>query len=202
MIDQFIEGNKRFQESEFLENRDYYQGLSTGQSPKVLWIGCSDSRVDPERITNARAGEIFVHRNIGNIVPISGWNFATVLEYAINHLKVKDVVICGHSDCGAIKGLGKETDDAYIPFWLGNAIMAKERVDQRLAPASTPEEEKARLNEIVKENVRLQLEHLRNYPLVKKAEREESEILPIGTSSRLISTNGIGGYWFLRISPT
>lgn len=173
MIDQFIKGNKRFQETEFLENRDYYQGLSTGQSPKVLWIGCSDSRVDPERITAARAGEIFVHRNIGNIVPISGWNFATVLEYAINHLKVNDIVICGHSDCGAIKGLGKETNDAYIPFWLGNAITAKERVDQRLPPASTPDEEKARLNEIVKENVRLQLEHLRNYPLVKKAEREE-----------------------------
>lgn len=171
MIDQFIEGNKRFQEQDFQENRDYYQGLTNGQSPTVLWIGCSDSRVDPERITGARAGEIFVHRNIGNIVPISGWNFATVLEYAINHLKVHDIVICGHSDCGAIKGLGKETDDAYIPFWLGNAIMAKERIDQRLPLASTPEEEKARLNEIVKENVRLQLEHLRSYPLAKQAEK-------------------------------
>jgi carbonic anhydrase len=173
MIDHLFEGNKRFLETDFIENKDYYKGLSTGQSPKVLWIGCSDSRVDPERITAARAGEIFVHRNIGNIVPISGWNFATVLEYAIKHLKVKDIVICGHSDCGAIKGLDKETDDAYVPFWLGNAIEAKERVDERLPPASTPEEKVARLDEIAKENVRLQLKHLRNYPLVKKAERDE-----------------------------
>ncbi len=95
-----------------------------------------------------------------------------MLEYAVNHLKVGDIVICGHSDCGAIKGLGKESDDAYIPLWLNNAKEAKRRVECRMQVPQTPEEEKIwqRLVEI--ENVGLQLEHLRTYPPVMTAEKE------------------------------
>ena len=172
MIDRFIEGNKNFLEDDFKKNPDHYGPLASDQHPVVLWIGCSDSRVDPERITGSRAGEIFVQRNIGNIVPVHDWNFATVLEYAVNHLKVGDIVICGHSDCGAIKGLGKESEDAYIPLWLNNAKEAKRRVECRMQVPQTPEEEKIwqRLVEI--ENVGLQLEHLRTYPPVMAAEKE------------------------------
>jgi len=166
----FIEGNRKFRENEFAEQQEYYKALASSQKPCVLWIGCSDSRVNPERITDARAGQIFVHRNIGNVVPNYDWNFATVLEYAINHLKVKDIVICGHSDCGACKALDANLEhDHYIPFWLSNAMPAKERVDSQ-QPAPTGDAEKAaRLEAIVKENVRLQLEHLRAYPIVKAA---------------------------------
>ncbi len=138
----------------------------------MLWIGCSDSRVNPERVTGARSGEIFVQRNIGNIVPIHDWNFATVLEYAVVHLKVKDIAVCGHSDCGAIKALDKESSDSYIPLWLNNARDAKERVDQRISAPATPEEKRARYTEIEKENVRLQIEHLNLYPVVKSAVRD------------------------------
>src|SRR5208337_4170171 len=147
----------------------HYRDLVEAQHPKVLWLGCSDSRVNPERITMALAGEIFVQRNIGNIVPAHDWNFATVLEYAIVHLKVEDIVVCGHSDCGAIKAMDTVSTDAYIPLWLNNARLAKERVDSKIPMAQTAEEIKARHTAIEQENVRLQLEHLLTYPPVKNA---------------------------------
>ena len=146
MIDSFIEGNKIFLEQDFERKKDRYMTLVESQHPTVLWIGCSDSRVNAERITHCRAGELFTHRNIGNIVPTHDWNFATVLEYAVRHLKVKDIVICGHSDCGALKALDADmTGDAYIPMWINNAREAQVRVDARLGkPATTPEEKAAR----------------------------------------------------------
>jgi carbonic anhydrase len=171
MIDRFLEGNRKFLEEDFAQNPEHYGSLVSSQSPTVLWIGCSDSRVNPERITGAKAGEIFVQRNIGNIVPIHDWNFATVLEYAVNHLKVDDIVVCGHSDCGAMKALDKESTDAYIPLWLNNAVEAKTRVDARISSPKTPEEEKERRRMIELENIKLQLEHLRTYPPVKAAEK-------------------------------
>ena len=172
MINSFIEGNKVFLEKDFERKKDRYMQLTTAQHPTVLWIECSDSRVNAERITHSRSGELFTHRNIGNIVPTHDWNFATVLEYAIKHLKVKDIVICGHSDCGALKALEADTSkDSYIPLWINNARDAQVRVDARLGEAKTDEEKVIRKKEIECENVRLQLEHLRTYPLVYLAEK-------------------------------
>ncbi|MDD4255375.1 MAG: carbonic anhydrase [Methanofollis sp.] len=174
MIDRFLEGNKTFIEGEFTEHRDYYRDLATGQSPTVLWIGCSDSRVAPERITSAKAGEIFVHRNIGNIVRIGDWNFATILEYAVKHLKVSDIVVCGHSDCGAIKALAsdKESNEAYIPLWLSNAAVARATVETKMPKPTKAEDLRAWHRMIEEENVKLQLENLRTYPIVREAEKE------------------------------
>jgi carbonic anhydrase len=172
MIDDLLEGNKRFRETEFKDHVELYQNLAKGQSPKVLWLGCSDSRLQTGHITNAPPGTLFIQRNIGNIVPIHDWNFATVLEYALNHLKVADIVICGHSDCGAIKALDKESTDNYIPLWLNNAIPAKEKVDSQIKTPSNPAEQKERSRRIEMENVRLQLEHLKTYPLIKTALQE------------------------------
>lgn len=173
MIDHILEGNKEFIKGDFTENRDYYRALAGGQSPTVLWIGCSDSRVAPERITGARAGEIFVHRNIGNIVRVGDWNFATILEYAIKHLKVSDIVICGHSDCGAIKALvsDKESDEAYIPLWLSNASQARAELEREVPKPADPEAQKAWRRRVEEENVKLQLKNLRTYPIVREAER-------------------------------
>ena len=129
--------------------------------------------MNPERITHCRAGELFTHRNIGNIVPTHDWNFATVLEYAVSHLKVQDIVVCGHSDCGALNALDVDmSKDSYIPLWINHAREAQVRVDERLGEAKTPEEKAARKREIEYENIRLQLEHLRLYPLVANAEKE------------------------------
>ena len=169
MIDNLLLGNLRFREADFTPNIDYYKELAGGQHPSTLWIACSDSRLQSGHITQARAGELFIQRNIGNIVPIHDWNFATVLEYAVVHLKVNDVVICGHSNCGAIRALDQKSDDAYIPLWLNNAREAKTRVDAKISPPETVLEKEERYRLIEQENVRLQIEHLHSYPLLKKA---------------------------------
>lgn len=163
MIDDFIEGNKKFVENDFKKKKDHYSSLSGGQSPKSLWIACSDSRVDPERIISAEMGEIFVHRNIGNLVPEDDLNIATVLEYAVNHLKVGSVVICGHSNCGAMKALVSEgsPEDRYIPLWLDEAKPAAEN--------AASEDDPGRMKSIEIENIKCQLENLKNYYMVRDA---------------------------------
>jgi len=177
MIDSLLEGNKKFRNGFFKENKAHHQELTKGQSPKVLWIGCSDSRLQTGHITQTLPGTLFMHRNIGNVVPLYDWNFATVLEYAIRHLKIKDIVICGHSDCGAIKALDKETDDVYIPLWLNNAVEAKKRIDAKIPAPKTATASKERSRMIEKENVRLQIEHLKMYPVVKQAlEKKDIQI--------------------------
>jgi carbonic anhydrase len=172
VIEKFLDGNRAFITGDFADKKSFYTSLAKGQSPKVLWIGCSDSRVNPERITSAEAGELFVHRNIGNIVPLSSWSFATVLEYAIRHLKVEEIVVCGHSDCGAMKALGKETEDVYIPLWLNNAGEVLAKVEAEIGKLPRPPDERGRRRMIELENVRLQIAHLRTYPLVRRAEAE------------------------------
>jgi carbonic anhydrase len=172
MIDKLLLGNLRFRETDFTPNIDYYKELAGSQNPETLWIACSDSRLQSGHITQARAGELFIQRNIGNIVPVHDWNFATVLEYAVVHLEVKDVVICGHSNCGAIRALDKVSTDSYIPLWLNNAREAKTRVDAKIRMPETVLEKEERYKLIEQENVRLQMEHLYTYPLLKKAADE------------------------------
>jgi carbonic anhydrase len=170
MISTLLDGNRRFVEKVFDLERDYFADLAKQQRPTVLWIGCSDSRVAVNTITQTRPGEVFVHRNVGNIVATNDWNLSAVLEFSINHLKIPDIVICGHYGCGGIAALDEEhKDDRYIPIWLNNACKAKERVDEKLRREnlSIPTEERMHL--IVEENVRLQLEHLLEYPFVHTA---------------------------------
>jgi carbonic anhydrase len=172
-IERMFLGNAVFRETDFLPNLPYWRKIVLGQKPKILWIGCSDSRVNPERITGSIPGELFVQRNIGNIVPLQDWNFTTVLEYALMNLKVEHIIICGHSDCGAIKALDhEENSESYIPVWLNNAKEAKDRVDAKIKKPETPEEIKDRSRLIEMENIRLQMEHLKAHPLVKNTIRE------------------------------
>lgn len=169
LVEELIQGNQKFRDDVYNASIERYLELSAGQNPGVLWIGCSDSRSDPERITSAGPGEIFVTRDIGNIVLNHDWSMAAVLEYSINYLNVQEIVICGHSDCGAMKALDKDLHDPYIPLWLNDAREAKIRVDSRIAVPTTPEQEKERSHQIELENIRLQLEHLLTYPSVKEA---------------------------------
>ena len=173
MISTLINGNKRFVSEVFERERDYFSELAKHQRPTVLWIGCSDSRVPVNTITQTKAGEIFVHRNVGNIVATNDWNLSAVLEFSINHLQIPDIVICGHYGCGGIAALDEENDeDRYIPIWLNNAYKARERVDEKLAALHIDISAEQRMNLIVEENVRLQLEHLLEYPFVRIAMRQ------------------------------
>ncbi len=170
MITGLLDGNKRFVTEVFDREREYFADLAKMQRPTVLWIGCSDSRVPVNTITQTRAGEIFVHRNVANIVATNDWNLSAVLEFSINHLQIPDIVVCGHYGCGGIHAMDeKNRDDRYIPIWLNNAYKAKERVDERLASLQMHIDPEQRMRLIVEENVRLQLEHLQEYPFVRDA---------------------------------
>lgn len=174
MITTLLDGNRRFVTDVFDRERDYFADLAKMQRPTVLWIGCSDSRVPVNTITQTRAGEIFVHRNVANIVATNDWNLSAVLEFSINHLQIPDIVVCGHYGCGGIAAMDeKGRDDRYIPIWLNNAYKAKERVDEKLASLHMQIDSEHRMQLIVEENVRLQLEHLQEYPFVRSAMQEE-----------------------------
>jgi len=170
MIATLLDGNRRFVENVFERERAYFSDLAKQQNPTVLWIGCSDSRVPVNTITQTRPGEIFVHRNVGSIVATNDWNLSAVLEFTINHLRIPDIVICGHYGCGGISALDeKDSDDRYLPIWLNNAYKAKERVDDKLRALHMVCPEQQRMELIVEENVRLQLEHLLEYPFVRNS---------------------------------
>jgi carbonic anhydrase len=171
MISRLLEGNKRFVAETFAKEHEFFADLAKSQRPTVLWIGCSDSRVAVNVITDTRPGEIFVHRNVANVVAENDWNLSAVLEFSINHLQIPDIVICGHYGCGGIAALDadEDTDDRYIPIWLINAYKAKERVDDKLRGLRIELSASQREHLIVEENVRLQLEHLQEYPFVRKS---------------------------------
>jgi carbonic anhydrase len=170
MITTLLDGNKRFVSEVFDRERDYFEDLAKQQRPTVLWIGCSDSRVPVNTITQTRPGDVFVHRNVANIVATNDWNLSAVLEFSINHLLIPDIVVCGHYGCGGIAALDDDnSEDRYIPIWLNNAYKARERVDDKLLELHFQIPEEQRMNLIVEENVRLQLEHLQEYPFVRNA---------------------------------
>jgi len=170
MIRTLLDGNRRFVAEIFEKDKDYFADLRKAQNPTVLWIGCSDSRVPVNTITQTKAGEVFVHRNVGNIVASNDWNLSAVLEFSINHLQIPDIVVCGHYGCGGIRALDEDQgDDRYIPIWLINAQKAVTRVERRLEAGLGEIDPETRHRLIVDENVRLQIEHLEEYPFVATA---------------------------------
>jgi carbonic anhydrase len=170
VIERLLEGNRRFVTQTFEKEQEFFSALAKGQKPTVLWIGCSDSRVPVNTITDTKAGEVFVHRNVANIVANNDWNLSAVLEFSINHLNIPQIIICGHYGCGGIDALDQDDgDDKYIPIWLTNAYKARERVEERIRALRIEIPREQRLKLIVEENVRLQLEHLREYPFVRRA---------------------------------
>ncbi len=176
----------------------YLQAVNEPQSPEALFITCADSRVDPESITQSLTGDLFVTRNVGNLVPAYGemmGGVSAVIEYAVTALKVRHVVVCGHSDCGAMKGLLNPESLATMPTvksWLKNAHAALSVAESLAEPDEKPSTLLRRLTE---ENVLLQLQHLRTHPSVAGAmAREELTIsgwvYDIGTGEVRISEDG------------
>lgn len=113
-----LEGNKQWVDKRLQQDPRYFEKLSTGQSPQFLWIGCSDSRVPANEITDTSPGDIFVHRNIANIVVHSDMNLLSVLDYAVNILKVKHVIVCGHYGCGGVKAAMENEQYGLVDNWL------------------------------------------------------------------------------------
>ena len=113
-----LEGNQQFVEKALEEDPDFFTTLANGQKPPVLWIGCSDSRVPANQITNTKPGEIFVHRNIANVVTHTDMSLLSVLDYAVNVLKVKHVIVVGHYGCGGVLASMTSKQFGLIDNWL------------------------------------------------------------------------------------
>jgi carbonic anhydrase len=118
LYDSLLEGNKQFIEDSLKSDPEYFESLAKGQSPPVLWIGCADSRVPANQITNTAPGQIFVHRNIANMVIHSDMNMLSVLDYAVNVLKVKHVIVTGHYGCGGVIAAISNKQFGLIDNWL------------------------------------------------------------------------------------
>ncbi|RME73060.1 MAG: carbonic anhydrase [Planctomycetota bacterium] len=150
------------------DEQELFTQLATGQEPDVFFITCSDSRIDPNLITQTKPGDLFVLRNAGNIVPphgaIRGGEEATV-EYAVSVLGVRDIVVCGHADCGAMKGLLHPESCRHLPAvsrWLEQAEPVRQIVQTQLQD----EDEEQRLRKAIELNVLQQLTNLRTHPAV------------------------------------
>ncbi len=115
---QLLEGNKSFVETTLKRDPEFFQRLAKAQTPKVLWIGCADSRVPANQITNTLPGEIFVHRNIANVVVHTDLNCLSVMEYAVNVLEVEHVIVCGHYNCGGVNAAMSANQHGMIDNWL------------------------------------------------------------------------------------
>jgi carbonic anhydrase len=167
-IADLIQGNQAFRTR--AADNPIYRELAKGQHPGILWIGCSDSRVTPEEITNAGPGKLFVMRNVANTVPPFGTAndaVGAVIEYAIEHLHVGDVIVCGHTGCGGIAALAGHADlrrEPHLARWLEWARAAHANTNAALA-------EEERLVAATKANVVCQLRNLATYPNVANAVR-------------------------------
>src|SRR4051812_36601409 len=160
-VDRILRGLSHFQKDVYPRHRDLFQKLALGQRPQALFITCADSRIDPSLLTQSKPGELFICRVIGNIVPpypdAVGGVTATI-EYAVGVLCVSDVIVCGHTDCGVMKGVLNPEAVAELPAvsaWLKHAHPARDAV------------ESGDLLEVTERHVRYQLDNLRTHPSVQ-----------------------------------
>ena len=172
MINKLLKGNAKFVAGEFKPNEKYYRTIAARQSPKVLWIGCSDSRVSEDVITGSRPGTMFVHRNVANIVAFNDVNISSILEYGIVHLKIDDIVVCGHTRCGGIAAIEDGVHENYIADWLCIASGAKVITDEIAKKHKLSREQK--LEVLAAENVKLQIKHLQSLALIKNMHEKGS----------------------------
>src|SRR3954471_19214594 len=143
-----IDGNRHFSMSKKLDDPEYFKNLSLGQRPDYLWIGCSDSRVPANEVTSTASGEIFVHRNIANIVVHTDMNLLSVLEYAVVHLGVKHVIVCGHYGCGGVRAAMSQNLHGMVDSWLRNIKDVYHRHSAELESISDPDKRTDRLTEL------------------------------------------------------
>ncbi len=168
-----LDNNKNWVESQLAIDKDYFKDLAKGQQPPLLWIGCSDSRVPANEIIGAKPGEVFVHRNIANMVVHSDMNMLSVLDYAVNVLKVKHVIVCGHYGCGGVKAAMGNQSIGLIDNWIRH-IKAVYRLHEDYLNSFTDEEE--RFNKFVEINVQEQVFDLAKTSIVQGAWRNGQDL--------------------------
>jgi carbonic anhydrase len=161
-----IEGNKRYSLERKFDDPEYFKKLSMGQKPDYLWIGCSDSRVPANEVTNTDAGEIFVHRNIANLVVHTDFNLLSVLEYAVKYLGVKHIIVCGHYGCGGVNAAMTNKRHGYVDNWLRNI---KDVYNKNFAELSNIKDQDKRADRLTELNVIEQVRNLAKTTVVQEA---------------------------------
>lgn len=162
-----LNDNKHWAAQKLSEDPKFFERLLHVQTPEFLWIGCSDSRVPPDQITQTEPGEIFIHRNVANLVVNTDVNLMSVLDYAVNHLKIKHVVVCGHYGCGGVKAaMSNANFNQVLNMWLRN-IKDIYRIHRKEIEAITDEE--MRVNKMVELNVKEQVFNLAKTAIIQKA---------------------------------
>lgn len=153
LYQQVFENNRKWIEEKTATNADFFEHLAQGQHPEILYIGCSDSRVTAEEMTGIEPGQMFVHRNIANLVPNNDNSSASVVEYAVAHLDVKHIVVCGHYFCGGVKAAMQALDLGILNPWLRNIrdVYRLHKVE-----LNAIEDENERYNRLVELNVQEQ----------------------------------------------
>ena len=163
--------NKAWAQEQILDDPDYFNRLAHLQTPEFLWIGCSDSRVPANEITGTQPGEIFVHRNVANLVVNTDVNLLAVLDYAVTHLKVKHVIVCGHYGCGGIKAATTKTDyKPVLNMWLRNI---KDVIRHHQEELNDIKEEEARVDRLVELNVQEQVYNLAKTTIIQRCWKKE-----------------------------
>ena len=167
-----LDGNKAYSMSKKLDDPEFFKKLSLGQKPDYLWIGCSDSRVPANEVTNTESGEMFVHRNIANLVVHTDMNLLSVLEYALVHLGVKHVIVCGHYGCGGVRAAMSNNLHGFVDNWLRNIKDVYHKYEKVL---NAIEDEDKRADRLTELNVIEQVRNLAKTTIVQQ-EWEKREV--------------------------
>lgn len=168
-IEKIFENNKAWIAEKLAVNENYFENLAKGQSPEFLYIGCSDSRVTAEDLMGVQPGEVFIHRNIANLVNNVDLNVMSVINYAVRHLKVNHIVVCGHYNCGGVKAAMQPKDMGILNPWLRNIrdVYRTHKVE-----LNAIENEDTRYNRLVELNVQEQCVNLIKTAAVQEAYNE------------------------------
>jgi carbonic anhydrase len=165
-INQYLENNQKWVKSVLSQNLAYFDELKEGQHPKALLLGCSDSRVSPSMVLGSELGELFIHRNIANVVSHTDLNFLSVMQFAVENLGVKDIIVYGHYGCGGVKAAFENNSNGLIDNWLANI---KDVIRHHKSDLDNIEDKNEKLNRLVELNVLEQIENIKQTSIYKQA---------------------------------
>jgi carbonic anhydrase len=196
--------NEQWAAEQLEQDKEFFSRHTALQKPRLLWIGCADSRVPAEQLLKCGPGELFIHRNVANVVAYNDINISAVIEYAVDALHVPDIVVCGHYSCGGVAAACAENmRTGYIGDWLMIIAWAKKWVDERLGDRKSQisTDEYHRL--VVEENVRLQVQHLSHLSVIRSAWKRSSDrprlhgwVYDIATGRIKVLVDGLVGEQF------
>jgi carbonic anhydrase len=167
--EQLLAANAQWAQDRVAADRDYFHRLVALQAPEFLWIGCSDSRVPANVITGLEPGEVFVHRNVANLVYPADLNCMTVLEFAVETLRVKHIIVCGHYGCGGVRAVLDGSQHGLAEHWLAPVQELYRQNEEELSRLANDEE---RIDRVCELNVIAQVKSLCESPIVKKARQQ------------------------------